>query len=72
MDPVTVENSRGNRAQIPRPQARFDVSTVFVDNFVDKGILIPGKHRLQAWHRRKPGKNSKLFLFKINHLENAS
>jgi hypothetical protein len=31
-------------AKIPLPQGRFEVSTVFVDNFVDKGILIPGKH----------------------------
>jgi hypothetical protein len=43
----------------------------FVDNFVDKGILIPGKHWRPTGSGRKPGKNSKLFLFKINHLENA-
>ncbi|WP_445231206.1 hypothetical protein [Duganella rhizosphaerae] len=72
MDPVTVENYCGNWAQIPPSLGRFEVSTVFVDNFVDKGILIPGKHRLLASHRRKPGKNSKLFLFKIKDLENAS
>jgi hypothetical protein len=58
-------------AKIPQPLGPFEVSTVFVDNFVDKGILTPGKHRHRTWYGRKPGKNSKFFLFKINHLENA-
>jgi hypothetical protein len=71
MDPVTVENSCGISRQIPPQLGRFEVSTVFVDNFVDKENLIPGKHRRSTCHGRKPGQNSKLFLFKINHLENA-
>jgi hypothetical protein len=39
MDPVTVENSCGNSAEIPPQLGRFEVSTVFVDNFVDKENL---------------------------------
>jgi hypothetical protein len=72
MDPVTVENSCGISRQIPPQLGRFEVSTVFVDNFVDKENLIPGKHGDPTCRCRKPGQNSKLFLFKINHLENGS
>jgi hypothetical protein len=48
------------------------VSTVSVDNFVDNGNLMPGKHWPACGYHRKPGKKSKFFLFKISYLENAS
>jgi len=57
--------------KIPQPQGPLEVSTVFVDNFVDKGILTPGKHPNSSWHGRKPGENSNLISFKINYLEKA-
>jgi hypothetical protein len=44
-------------------------STGFVDNFVDKRILISGNQSLNSWKALEPGKYANLFLFKINHLE---
>jgi hypothetical protein len=49
----------------------LDVSTVFVDNFVDKRILMPGNQQHSPCNRRKPGKKSNFFFFRINGLENA-
>jgi hypothetical protein len=78
MVPVTVkvgrqvrQQYRSNGAGKPQPPSPIEVSTVFVDNFVDNGILMSGNHGSQTWHHRKPGKNSQLFLFKINDLKNA-
>jgi hypothetical protein len=68
MVPVTVKVGR----RMGRRTDPFDMSTVCVDNFVDNGILIHGNHGSQTCNHRKPGKNSQLFLFKINDLENAS
>jgi hypothetical protein len=46
--------------QMPPRLGRLKVSTVFVDNFVDKGKLIHGNRRLPPCERRKPGKKPKL------------
>jgi len=75
MVPVTVKvglQTAPVGTKLPLSPTRFDVCTIFVDNFVDNGILMPGNHRSQTWHCYKPGKNSQLFLFKINDLKNAS
>jgi hypothetical protein len=42
---------------------------VYVDNFVDKRILIPGNVSLNSWYRPEAGKKPKLFSLKINHLQ---
>lgn len=47
--PVTVASPRCGSLTWPTPLQLFDVSTVFVDNFVDKGILIPRNVHRQAW-----------------------
>jgi hypothetical protein len=61
----------GHPPQNRRRQGGLDVSTVFVDNFVDKGKLMPGNHQHEPCNLRKPGKKSKYFLFKIKYLKNA-
>jgi hypothetical protein len=43
---------------------------VYVDNFVDKRILILGKVSLNSWYRPIVGQPAKLFPFKINSLQN--
>ncbi|NRR29915.1 hypothetical protein HSX11_06920 [Oxalobacteraceae bacterium] len=51
---------------------RFEVSTDFVDNFVDKGKLIPGNGHLSACPRQPDRQKAKFTPFKINDLEIAS
>ncbi|WP_293233386.1 hypothetical protein, partial [Paludibacterium sp.] len=56
----------------PSYQGLFKVSTVFVDNFVEKGILMSRNQSHPACNPQKTGKNSQILFFKISHLENAS